>query len=258
MIYLHKILSAFLSPVSIIIALLFLGLLFKRKFLIFLATCLLLLGSMPIFATYLVRFVEGNQIRLNVDSIKKVDAIVVLGGMLTSVHTDEGVAFEWLDPDRFFAGVDLALANKAPYLIFSGGKLPWEKTPITEGMFLQKQAIFFGIDKGRILITEPVHNTDEEAVAIKSLLSKKMGSGPKSIVLVTSAFHMQRAKALFIQNGFDVVIFPVDFKANLSELTPMSFLPSAYALKDIEFVLRELMGQLYYSTKRYFVEGLTD
>ena len=58
---------------------------------------------------------------------------------------------------------------------------------------------------------------------------------------------MERAKALFNQNGFIATAFPVDFKADISDLTPMSFMPSAYALKDVGFALHELMGRLYYS-----------
>ena len=87
-------------------------------------------------------------------------------------------------------------------------------------------------------------------MAVRALLDEKFGLRPQNIILVTSAFHMERAKALFIQNGFIVTAYPVDFKADTSDLTPMSFMPSAYALKDVEFALRELMGRLYYSVLR--------
>jgi len=250
MIYIHKILPLFLSPVTIVIALILFGLVFKRYFLIYLAIILLILSSTPIVATSLVKYLEGNQVHLSADEIKPADAIVVLGGMLTSVRTSGGVNFEWVDPDRFFGGIDLASANKAHYLIFTGGKLPWDKSPITEGVFLKQKALTYGISEGRILVTKPVENTNEEAMAVKELLDEKFGLKPKNIILVTSAFHMERAKALFIQNGFIVTTYPVDFKADISDLTPMSFMPSTYALKDVEFALRELIGRLYYSALR--------
>ena len=250
MIYAHKILPLFLSPVTILATLILLGLVFKRYFLIYIAVILLVLSSTQIVATYLVGFLEGNQVHLSTDEIKPADAIVVLGGMLTSVHTSEGVSFEWVDPDRFFGGVDLALSNTTHYLIFTGGKLPWEKSSITEGNFLKGKALAYGIANDRILVTKPVQNTDEEATAVKQLLDEKLGTTPKSIILVTSAFHMERAKALFNQSGFIVTGYPVDFKADISDLTPMSFMPTAYALKDVEFVLRELMGRVYYSALR--------
>jgi uncharacterized SAM-binding protein YcdF (DUF218 family) len=250
MIYIHKILPLFLSPETVVIALMLFGLVFKRYFLIYLAIILLILCSTPIVATYLVKNLEGNQVHLSADEIKPADAVVVLGGMLTSVRTSGGVDFEWVDPDRFFGGIDLALANKAHYVIFAGGKLPWEKSLTTEGVFLKKRALTYGISEDRILVTAPVENTNEEAMAVKALLDEKFGLRPQNIILVTSAFHMKRAKALFIQNGFIVTTYPVDFKADTSDLTPMSFMPSAYALKDVEFALRELMGRLYYSILR--------
>jgi len=250
MIYVHKILPLFLPPVTIVIALLLFGLVLKKYFLIYLAIILLILSSTPIVATSLVKYLEGNQVHLSADEIIAADAIVVLGGMLTSVRTTHGIEFEWVDADRFFGGIDLALANKAHYLIFTGGKLPWDKSPTTEGVFLKQKALTYDIAEDRILVTKPVQNTNEEAIAVKELLDEKLGLQPKSIILVTSAFHMERAKALFIQNGFIVTTYPVDFKADISDVTPMSFMPSAYALKDVEFALRELMGRFYYSTLR--------
>lgn len=250
MIYIHKILPNFLSPVTIVIVLILLGLMFKRYFLIYLAVFLLIVSSSPIVSTYLVKYLEGNKVHLSVDKVKSVDAVVVLGGMLASVPTSGGVNFEWVDPDRFFGGVDLMLANKAPYLIFTGGRLPWEKSLTTEGVFLRKKALTYGISENRILVTKPVENTNEEAMAVKELLDEKFGPQLHSITLVTSAFHMERAKALFNQNELIVTAYPVDFKSDISDLTPMSFMPSAYALKDVEFALRELMGRLYYSALR--------
>jgi len=213
---------------------------------------MLILGSTPIVATNLVRYLESHQVHLSANEIMPADAIVVLGGMLTSAPTTQGVDFEWIDPDRFFGGVELALANKAHYLIFTGGKLPWEISSSTEGYFLKKKALIYGISADRILVSKPVQNTKEEAIAVKELLDDKLGGEHKNIILVTSASHMTRAIRLFEQSGLTVSPYPVDFKADNSDTTPMSFMPSAYALKDVEFALRELMGRFYYSVLRIF------
>lgn len=252
MIYFHKILPLVLSPLTVVILLMVSGIIFKRQLLIYLAVFLLFICSTPIAATCLIKYLEGNQTHLSEKDVKPADAIVVLGGMLSLVPKGQGVDFEWLDPDRFFGGVDLAIVNKAHYLIFFGGKLPWERAVISEGTFLKQKALSYGISEDRVLVTQPVQNTKQEALALKELLEGKLGAGHKNIILVTSAFHMERAKALFIQNGFIVTAYPVDFKVNSSDLTPMSFMPSAYALKDVELALRELMGRLYYSSLRLF------
>lgn len=245
MIYLHKILPLIFSPLNIIIFVVFLGLLLRRYWFIYVAIFFLVLCSTPFVSSYLVRKLEGNQIHLDVEKMPPADAIVVLGGMLTSVKADLGIQFEWIDPDRFFAGVDLVLAKKADYLMFTDGKLPWEKILITEGAYLREKALAYGIPGDKILLTELVKNTEDEARASMALLNRLKGIGPKKIILVTSAFHMTRAKWLFEKQGFLVEAFPVDFKVGIYELTPMSFIPSAYALKDVELVSRELLGRLY-------------
>ena len=43
-----------------------------------------------------------------------------------------------------------------------------------------------------ILVTKEVLNSSEESIAVKNLIGIK-----KSILLVTSAFHMKRAKSIF-------------------------------------------------------------
>jgi len=251
MIYLHKILPLFFSPVTIIIVLALFGLMLKKYQLVYMSIALLILGSNPILSKFLLKYVEGNQVRISIDEVMPSEAIVVLGGMLTSVQSTQGIEFEWIDPDRFFGGLELLKANKAPYLIFSDGKFPWEKNLTTEGIFLQQKAVSYGLDENRILITKSAQNTDDEAMALQELLEEKLGSHSKNIILVTSAFHMERAKALFNQKGFMVTAYPVDFKVDSSDLTPMSFMPSAYALKDVEFCLRELIGRFYYSALHF-------
>lgn len=247
MIYLHKILPLIFSPLSIVIFMVLLGLVLKRFFLIYAAIFFLVLASTPFVSSYLVRSLEGNQIHLDAEEMKPADAIVVLGGMLTSVKSTQGIQFEWVDPDRFFAGVDLMLAKKADYLIFTGGKLPWEKISTTEGSYLKQKALAYEIPANKILITGEVQNTEGEAMASRMLLGDLLGPRTKKIILVTSAFHMARARELFQKNDFLVQPYPVDFKAGLYDVTPMSFIPSAYALKDVELVFREFFGRLYYA-----------
>lgn len=74
-----------------------------------------------------------------------------------------------------------------------------------------------------------------------------MGITHKAIMLVTSASHMKRAARLFEHVGLVVTPYPVDFRASVADLTSMNFIPSAYALKDVEFSLRNMMSRLYYS-----------
>ena len=72
--------------------------------------------------------------------------------------------------------------------------------------------------------------------------------GKPRIILVTSAFHMRRARMLFERQGFEVEPFPVDFQVpNRQRTTILSFLPKAEYLEDSETAMREGVGILYYS-----------
>jgi len=71
--------------------------------------------------------------------------------------------------------------------------------------------------------------------------------GKPRIILVTSAFHMRRARMLFERQGFEVEPFPVDFQtSDRPTTTVLSFLPSAQALAKSEMAMREGVGMLYY------------
>jgi uncharacterized SAM-binding protein YcdF (DUF218 family) len=219
---------------------------FKKKSLLIFAMTLLTMTSIPAISNQLTSFLEGNQSKKTLAEIESADAIVVLSGMLTTIQTNHGVEHEWGDPDRFFGGMHLMKSNKASRIIFTGGKLPWENTPMTEGEVLARFAKDGGIPQNNILVTKKVENTNDEAKAVKELLSK---SHLNRIILVTSAFHMPRAKRLFEKQGLEVQTYPVDFKADANKTTIMDFIPSAHAMKNFEFATRELFGRIYYQLK---------
>jgi uncharacterized SAM-binding protein YcdF (DUF218 family) len=123
--------------------------------------------------------------------------------------------------------------------------MPWDNVQKTEGEVLKEYAIKNTIPQENILITKDVENTADEAKAVKELIGSK-----KKIILVTSAFHMYRAKKLFEKQGFNIVTYKVDFKTTRNKvLKIMDFLPSAENLKDTEIGIRELFGRIFYFIK---------
>ncbi len=87
-----------------------------------------------------------------------------------------------------------------------------------------------------------MENTADEAVAVKELISPS-----KRIILVTSAYHMYRAKKLFEIQGFIVIPYMADYKSERNkENTILDFLPSADYLKTTEIGIREIIGRLFY------------
>ena len=245
MIYLHKILPLFLSPVFIALVLIGIGVFFKRRLLCLIAASLLWALSTPILSNQLFRYIEQYAVKSTIDKVPKASVIVVLSGMLTDVRSENGTVTEWVDPDRFLDGINLYKAEKASQIIFTRGKMPWGKSDETEGDYLKKFAIDLGIPDTSITLTKDVQNTRDEAIGVRELLEAKS----QDIILVTSAFHMPRARFLFEQQGLKVIPYPVDFKVSVQKITFMDFLPSAHSLYMSDTAIRELLGRAYYILK---------
>lgn len=175
-----------------------------------------------------------------------VAAVVVLG---TGRHAAPGPAraSEWTDADRFFGGLEayeqLRAQGQRTRLIFTGGWWPTQPEMPPEGDVLRQRAIALGLPPADLLSTARVRNTAEEARAIAALLPR--GS---RIVLVTSAFHMPRARRLFERQGLRVTAFAVDFQASgawagspLAD--PLNWVPSADGLARSSRALREVIGR---------------
>ena len=248
MIYLHKILPTFVLPIMLVIIVILIGLIKNKKKLIYIAIGLLYILSTPIFSNNFFKLVEGsghNDYRKPISAIDSADAIVVLSGMLEINDVGDSTYVEWGDPDRFFGGIALFKAGKAQKLVFTRGKMPWDKVKKMEGEVLREYAVSNGIPSENILVTKDVENTAEEAVAVKKLISPS-----KRIILVTSAYHMYRAKRLFEKQGFVVIPYKVDYKSEKNkEITILDFFPNAENLKVTETGIREIIGRLFYLVK---------
>jgi uncharacterized SAM-binding protein YcdF (DUF218 family) len=228
------------------IILILIGLIKNKKKLIYIAVGVLYIISTPIFSNNFFKLVEGNEYRKPISTIDSADAIVVLSGMLLINEVGSSTYVEWGDPDRFFGGIALFKVGKAQKLVFTGGKMPWDKAKKTEGEVLKEYAMSNGVPSEKILVTKDVGNTAEEAKAVKELISPS-----KKIILVTSAYHMYRAKKLFEREGFSVVLYNVDYKVGRNKETViMDFLPNTVSLMLTETGIREMIGRIYYIIKR--------
>jgi uncharacterized SAM-binding protein YcdF (DUF218 family) len=229
----------------LVIIVILIGLIKNKKKLIYIAIGVLYIISTPIFSNNFFKLVEGTEYRKPISAIDSADAIVVLSGMLEINEVGDSTYVEWGDPDRFFGGIALFKANKAQKLVFTGGKMPWDKTKKTEGEVLKEYAISNGIASEKIFVTKDVENTADEAVAVKELISPS-----KRIILVTSAYHMYRAKMLFKKQGFEIIPYKVDYKSERNKkITIIDFLPSAEYLKNTEIGFKEFLGRSIYLLK---------
>lgn len=233
-----------LSCLPLMIALIFFIIGIKRKNIKLISYTIIILYilSTPLFSKYFFKIIEGPEYRKNIKLIPKANAIVVLSGNLEINDRENDSFIEWGDPDRLFGGIELYSAGKALKLIFTGGRIPWNKAKINEGNVLKEYAITMGIPKANILVGKDANNTYEEAITIKQLLNYE-----NKIILVTSAFHMSRAKKIFEKMGFKVIPFKVDYKTSPNmKITILDFFPNAESLELTETGMRELFGRIFY------------
>ena len=221
----------------------------KTKF-IYSSIIFLIVFSNGVFSNTLWRLLEYPWKRLDYALVDSSDGIVVLSGGGINLPPINKKIIEWNDPDRFFAGIDLYKANKSNRLIFTGGINPLISGLPPEGDFYIKEALSMGIPKKDLFTTYPVSNTLQEAKAIKKLLNDEIPSSQKKVILVTSAFHMNRAKRVFEREGISVLPYPVDFRSNKSFSTslrnPLMWIPNSSSLDRSTSAIREIIGRIIY------------
>ena len=244
---LNKLLPIFIQPIFVVLVLVIVGSLLKNRLrgkLLVAFGCLIIvtLGCPPV-ADRLIDSLQNYYPTVSVAASPNADAVVLLGGVVGDPR--KGLSMEWNEAaDRFEQSVNLMKANKAKRLILTSGPDDEEG----DGRYLYPAAQEHGIPKDSILFTSRSYNTAAEASNIKELAQKQ---GIRSILLVTSAFHMRRSMILFQRTGLTVYAFPVDYVCcnNSKPYKVHEYFPSSGALSRSETTIREYCGLLFYWLK---------
>jgi hypothetical protein len=115
----------------LVIIIIHIGLIKNKKKLIYIAIGVLYIISTPIFSNNFFKLVEGSEYRKPISTVDSADAIVVRSAMLEINDVGDSTYVEWGDPDRLFGGIALFIAGKAQKLVFTGGKMAWDKAKKT-------------------------------------------------------------------------------------------------------------------------------
>ena len=245
MLILNKVLPLFVLPLGVSLILLTWGLARRRRAVTAAGLLVLVIGSNPLVGNFLIRWAEQWAERRVAAAMPTADAIVVLSAGRVIPPGPANIS-EWGDANRFFGGLELFHADRAPLLIFTGARVFWEPDAPLEGQVLAGFARAGGVPASQIAVTGQVGNTADEAMEVARLLRARQRDQPR-VLLVTSAFHMPRARQQFEQQGIVVEPFPVDFWLSAgTRRTVLDFLPSVGALAQTQTALRELYGRAYY------------
>ncbi len=141
----------------------------------------------------------------------KLSGVVVLGGAVRSgeLGAERGTYILNDAAERLTTAVAIARRHPELPVVLSGHSGHVWHAGLSEGDVARLLFGDLGVAPERFLFEEMSRNTYENAVETRRLLVDVDGSW----LLVTSAFHMPRSVAVFRAQGFDVIPYPVDFRA---------------------------------------------
>jgi uncharacterized SAM-binding protein YcdF (DUF218 family) len=196
---------------------------------------LFLVGGTPL-PQQLLKTLESPYYKSSFDPDKKYDAVIVLGGYASK--EDEGMTgIDASDSfDRILTGIELVKTGKAERLYIGGGG--------TELDEIKEWIRRWDLTDVSIEDLGNCGNTYGESQVVKKLADD---NGWSKLLLVTSAWHMPRAEAVFITSGVDTVPVACDFKSIPKD--HINFIPQSGQLLNMQLFLREKVGWIYYRLK---------
>ncbi len=211
--------------------------------LIILGLVVLYLSSVRPVAMWLMQSLESDYLPIAVAELPESSAIVVLGGGILNPN-EPRTEIEFNDGgDRLHFAAKLYKAGKAPKVVVSGGNVFVEPGTLSNGEYSRQLLVEWGVDSAAIEVEGNSRSTYENARNTAALLGSD--SGP--VLLVTSAFHMRRSKALFEAMGFDVIAASTDIQfTHSSEPGYLHWLPDAYFLYASSRAIKEYIGYTAY------------
>lgn len=198
----------------------------------------LLIWSMPIASDSLRGWLEQEAGPRAIEALPAARAVVVLGGSMRGprppqrLHPDLGAA-----ADRLWHAARLYRAGKAPLLVLSGGTAHAGEAPEAEAM--RQFLVELGVPASAMVL-EPASVTTAQNAAFSARLLRQRDI--HEVLLVTSALHMRRARALFEGQGIQVIPAPTDHEVVDRPFKLLDVVPDAEALEGSGRAMKEIVG----------------
>ncbi|MCH6201330.1 YdcF family protein [Aquiflexum sp. LQ15W] len=149
---------------------------------------------------------------------------------LSPMHRIGGASFH-----RVMQGISIWKQLPEARLVFTGAGV---EGYVSLAEMYAEVAREWGVPDAAINIITTPKNTQEEA---KDFMAKFPGT--KSVILVTSAMHIQRAKKIFEKQGLEVITAPSDYRVKLHpDGIQYSWIPSLDAMQMWSELVKEKVG----------------
>jgi len=199
-------------------------------------TAILYMVSAPVICDSLIRSLER---KYEPPSQLNGDVIIMLGGgaFADTPNVNGKGHLSSIASNRLLTCIQLYYKLDVP-IIISGGQIPGYAT--SEAEIAKNILLGLDIPEEKIIVENRSLNTTQNAIYTRELLEEHGFSRP---ILVTSAFHMERAVRQFGKNEVNVIPYPTDYQTNsIRRITFMDFIPSAEALQKFYFSIKEYVG----------------
>lgn len=202
------------------------------------------IGCTPLSAR-LVATLERPYARDGFDNLPTCDAVVMLGGCARASQYDARHIDLTAAVDRVTTAWRLIRQNKGRALVLGGGGLRINGTKQPEGELLINEIGDLGFETVPAYNLGICSNTRDEAQRVEPLIKEHAW---RSLLLVTSAFHMKRAEATFRKLDLPITAVACDFQVvGCPDSTDrFTAFPDLERLRQMELYLHEVIGLLIY------------
>ncbi|MEM1328223.1 MAG: YdcF family protein [Bacteroidota bacterium] len=251
---LSKLLTFFLNPLNWI--LLCLGYAFwtkrpkqKQRFL-GISLLLFLVFTNEFLSNQVVSLWENQTAETTISSDSTYEVAVLLGGYHNSDGKPDDGRFVFGDAaNRFTQTLELYQAGRIERILLTGGRSDVLERNEAEAPRASQLLQLLGVPDSAIIVEAQARNTHENAMHTKVYLDSL---GYDHCLLITSAFHLHRARGCFdkVQISYDA--YPVDFRQIETPLTFNHFLfPNTHVPGAWRMLFKEWIGLLAYKIMGY-------
>ncbi|MEM9022961.1 MAG: YdcF family protein [Bacteroidota bacterium] len=243
---LSKVLHFLTAPLTWILLLVVMGIVSKRpdrkRRRLRNALVLALLFTNPFLADEAFRWWEAEP--KTYDELATYDIGMVLGGFSYYDAKLDRVYFN-LSGDRLFQTLELYRQGTIRKIMIVGGSGKLTKQPLSEAEMVKRYLLRLRVPEADIITETASKNTWENAVNAEAIIADRYPNA--SLLLITSAFHMPRARRCFEKAGLEVTTYPVSkFSGPRKYHFDHLFIPHAEALYGWSILVHEWLGYAVY------------
>lgn len=186
------------------------------------------------------------------DEINSYEIGIVLTGVTNLSKTAYDRTFFNKGADRITHALQLYRMSKIEKILITGGQGLNPVNPQSEAELLRRFLKMTGVPAEDILIEDKSKNTAQNAEFTKAFMESNGVNTNQDFLLITSAFHMYRAKGCFDKVGLNTETFPTDYYSYDTKYDiPALFFPSADALTYWHKLVKEWIGITVYKLVGY-------